>query len=343
MTIDATFWIAISFFIFFAILIYLKVPQKINNSLTDKINEIQKELEEAEKLKEEAKNLFADYENKIDKSKKETKEIIDSAKKESEKAIIEKTKKFHQIIEERKKSTEQKIVQMKENALKDIKNISVKISIEAVENLIKNSIDKNKLENLYNKSLEQAKIAKYDIEVLEHRFQTSFEQVCHRLTTIHKPGNRGIPFHLMRVDIAGNISKRFSSSGITIPRYSGACPRLNIYSAFTTPGKVKVQISEMPDGEKYFCLARAFSKRGGSFSTPESYYSIGLGCGLSEAKDMIYSENILLDAIKNAVPVGISCRTCPRTDCSQRAFPPNDRALIFDENIRGISSYVTPI
>ena len=159
MTIDATFWIAISFFIFFAILIYLKVPQKINNSLTDKINEIQQELEGAEKLKKEAKNLFADYENKIDKSKKETKEIIDSAKKESEKAIIEKTKKFHQIIEERKKSAEQKIVQMKENALKDIKNISVKISIEAVENLIKNSIDKKKLENLYTKSLEQAKIA----------------------------------------------------------------------------------------------------------------------------------------------------------------------------------------
>jgi len=159
MTIDATFWIAISFFIFFAILIYLKVPQKMNNSLSDKINEIKKELEEAEKLKEEAKNLFASYENKIDKSKKETKEIIDSAKKESEKAIIEKTKKFHQIIEERKKSTEQKIIQMKENALKDIKNISIKISIEAVENLIKNSIDKNKLENLYNKSLEQAKIA----------------------------------------------------------------------------------------------------------------------------------------------------------------------------------------
>ena len=159
MTIDATFWIAISFFIFFAILIYLKVPQKINNSLTDKINEIQKELEEAEKLKEEAKNLFADYENKIDKSKKETKEIIDSAKKESEKTIIEKTEKFHQIIEKRKKSTEQKIFQMKENALKDIKNISVKISMETVENLIKNSIDKNKLEKIYDNSLRQAKTA----------------------------------------------------------------------------------------------------------------------------------------------------------------------------------------
>ena len=159
MTIDATFWIAISFFIFFAILIYLKVPQKMNNSLSDKIDEIKKELEDAEKLNEEAKNLFAGYENKIDKSKKETKEIIDSAKKESEKAIIEKTKKFHKIIEERKKSTEQKIVQMKENALKDIKNISVKISFEVIENLIKNSIDKNKLENLYTKSLEETKIA----------------------------------------------------------------------------------------------------------------------------------------------------------------------------------------
>ena len=157
MTIDATFWIAISFFIFFAILIYLKVPQKMNNSLSDKINEIKKELEEAEKLKEEAKNLFAGYENKIDKSKKETKEIIDSAKKESEKAIIEKTKKFHQIIENKKKNAEQKIVQMKENALKDIKNISVKISMEAVEHLIKNSIDKSKLEKIYIKSLEQAK------------------------------------------------------------------------------------------------------------------------------------------------------------------------------------------
>ena len=159
MTIDATFWIAISFFIFFGVLVYLKVPQKINNFLTGKINEIQKELEEAEKLKEEAKKFLADCENKIDKSQKESKEIINAAKNESEKAIIEKTKKFHQIMEERKKSTEQKIAQLKENALKDIKNISVKISIEAVENLIKNSIDKNKLENLYIKSLEQAKIA----------------------------------------------------------------------------------------------------------------------------------------------------------------------------------------
>ena len=157
MTIDATFWIAVSFFIFFGVLIYLKVPQKINDSLTDQINEMKRELGEAEKLKIEAKNLLSNYENKIDKSKKETQEIINLAKKESEKTILEKTKKFHQIIENKKKNVEQKIVQMKENALKDAKNISVKISMEAVEHLIKNSIDKNKLEKLYIKSFEQAK------------------------------------------------------------------------------------------------------------------------------------------------------------------------------------------
>ena len=157
MIIDATFWVAISFFIFFGVLIYLKVPQKINNSLNDQIKEIKKELDEAEKLKVEAKNLLSDYENKIDKSKKITQEIINLAKKDSEKIILEKTEKFYQIIEIRKKNVKQKILQMKENALKDIKNISVKISMEAVEHLIKNSIDKSKLEKLYTKSWEQAK------------------------------------------------------------------------------------------------------------------------------------------------------------------------------------------
>ena len=157
MIIDATFWVAISFFIFFGVLIYLKVPQKMNNLLSDQIKEIKKELDEAEKLKVEAKNLLSDYENKIDKSKKEVQEIINLAKKDSEKTILERTEKFHQTMESKKKNAEQKILQMKENALKDIKNISVKVSVEAVEHLIKNSIDKNKLEKLYTNSLEQAK------------------------------------------------------------------------------------------------------------------------------------------------------------------------------------------
>ena len=157
MIIDATFWVAISFFIFFGVLIYLKVPQKINNSLNDQISEIKKELDEAEKLKVEAKNLLSDYEDKIDKSKKEVQEIINLAKKDSEKTILERTEKFHQTMESKKKNVEQKIAQMRKNALRDIKNISVKISVEAVEHLIKNSIDKNKLENFYTKSLTQTK------------------------------------------------------------------------------------------------------------------------------------------------------------------------------------------
>ena len=148
MTIDATFWVAVSFFIFVGGLIYLKIPQKINNSLINQINEIKKELDEAKKLKVEAQNLLSDYENKIDKSKKEAQKIVALAKKESEKTILEKTQQFHQLIENKKKNAEQKIIQIKEDALKDIKNISIKISIEAVEHLIKHSIDKSKLEKI---------------------------------------------------------------------------------------------------------------------------------------------------------------------------------------------------
>jgi len=157
MMIDATFWVTISFFIFVGGIIYLKVPQKVNNSLMNQINEMKRELAEAEKLKIEAKNLLSNYESKIDKSKKETQEIINLAKKDSEINILDKTQKFHLSIENKKKAAEQKIIQMKENAIKDIKNVSVKISIESVEHLIKKSIDKDKLEKIYIKSLEEAK------------------------------------------------------------------------------------------------------------------------------------------------------------------------------------------
>ena len=151
-------------FLFFGCLIYLKIPQKINDFLTDRISIMKKELDEAEKLKVESKNLLSNYESKIDKSKKEVQEIMNVAKKDSEKTVLENTKKFHQMMENKKKNVEQKIVQMKENALRDIKNISVKISIQAVEHLIKNSIDKNKLEKLYENSLKQTKISLKNIK-----------------------------------------------------------------------------------------------------------------------------------------------------------------------------------
>jgi F-type H+-transporting ATPase subunit b len=162
MTIDATFWVAISFFIFFGFLIYLKIPNKINNALANQIDEIKKEIHEAEKLKAESKNLLSDYESKVEKSKKETQEIINYAKQTSEKTVLDMTEKLHQSIENKKKSTEQKILQIKENALKDIKNTSVKISIEAVKHIIKNSFDKKKLEKLHLKNIEQTKSALKD-------------------------------------------------------------------------------------------------------------------------------------------------------------------------------------
>ena len=157
MIIDATFWVAIAFFIFFAGLIYLKVPHKINNILSDEISKIKKELNEADKLKIEAKNLLSNYETQIDKSKKEVIEIINLAKKDSENSILEKTEQFHQAMESKKKDIEQKISQMKDGAIREIKNLSINVSLRTVEHLISNSIDKSKLEKIYTNSLDQAK------------------------------------------------------------------------------------------------------------------------------------------------------------------------------------------
>lgn len=193
----------------------------------------------------------------------------------------------------------------------------------------------------YAQFLSAAESVRYDVEMLEHRFDASFEQVCHRLTTLHRPGAKGIPFHMLRVDIAGNTSKRFSASGLQIPRHGGACPRWNIYSAFMTPGRIHTQLGQWPDGASYFCIARSVRKRGGRYGVSESYYSIGLGCEAAYAHQLVYGDNLELDDPSKAVPVGISCRTCERLDCRQRAFPPIHHRLNIDENSRGLSAYVT--
>ena len=191
----------------------------------------------------------------------------------------------------------------------------------------------------YDNFLKYSKKQRYDIDMLSNRFETSFEQVCHRLTTLQKPGNKGIPFHFVRVDIAGNVSKRFSLSGLKIPRYSVACPRWNVYSAFLNPGKIKVQLSKMLDGKTFVCLARTVSKRIGDYRSPETFFSIGLGFDISHSKDCIYADN--LDE-KYSVPTGLSCRTCERENCRQRAFPPIHKNLKFNENVRGLSGYIDP-
>ena len=157
MNIDATFWVAISFLIFVGVLFYFKVPQKIYDSLDESIKKIKKEIDEAEKLKDEAKNILSEYETKISKSKQEVNLLIKKAQNESEKNIIKINEEFHNIFENRKKMAEEKIKQMKMQAIKDIKNSSVDIAIQALEKIIKNSIDKKKLDKIYISSVEEAK------------------------------------------------------------------------------------------------------------------------------------------------------------------------------------------
>ena len=187
----------------------------------------------------------------------------------------------------------------------------------------------------------ECKELKYDLELLQNTFATSFEQVAHRVTCLQDPTLPGIPFHFLRVDVAGNISKRLSLSGIEIPRYGGACPRWNVYSAFSRPGVIQAAVSKMINGEKYVCIARTVEKGVGRHGQKKSILSIGLGCKAKYAKDFVYTENIDLNDRKTEIPIGVSCRTCDRLDCSQRAFPPLHKKFDVDINSRGVSIYVT--
>ena len=159
MIIDATFWVTISFFIFLGILIYFQIPKKIKEILEQNIVKIKNQINEAEKLKEDAKNILIEHEKKISKSKNEVREMIDKANEEAEKNVIRVNKEFHNLMENRKKNAEERIRQLKNQAEKDIKNASVKIAIESVEKLFKNSIDKRKLDKIYSSSIEETKLA----------------------------------------------------------------------------------------------------------------------------------------------------------------------------------------
>ena len=186
----------------------------------------------------------------------------------------------------------------------------------------------------------ECKNLKYDLELLQNTFATSFEQVAHRVTCLQDPKLPGIPFHFLRVDVAGNISKRFSLSGIEIPRYGGACPRWNVYSAFSRPGVIQAAVSKMVNGEKYVCIARTVEKGVGRYGQKKSMLSIGLGCEAKYAREFVYTENLDLNDKKSELPIGVSCRTCDRLDCSQRAFPPLHKKFNVDINNRGVSVYV---
>ena len=159
MIIDATFWVAISFLIFLILLIYFKIPSKVKNILDQNINQIKKQVDESEKLKEEAKRQLAEYEKKIGDSKSQVNKLIKEANDQAEKNIIKSNEVFHKLIEIRKKNTEEKIKQLKNQAIKDIKNASVKIAFESIEKLLLNSLDKSKLDKIYSQSIEETKLA----------------------------------------------------------------------------------------------------------------------------------------------------------------------------------------
>ncbi|MBV1864098.1 MAG: DUF2083 domain-containing protein [Rhodobacteraceae bacterium] len=191
----------------------------------------------------------------------------------------------------------------------------------------------------YKRFLQAAQETRHDLEQLAQQFSASIEQVAHRLSTLQRPGLKGIPFFFVRVDQAGTITKRHSATSLQFARYGGACPLWNVHRAFETPGRFLRQLAQTPDGLKYFCLARDVSKSGGAFNAPTQRYAIGLGCEVRHAAALIYTDDLDLENTRAFEPIGISCRICERTHCHQRSVPPLKRALKIDHNRHGVLPY----
>ncbi|MFE6906750.1 short-chain fatty acyl-CoA regulator family protein [Streptomyces erythrochromogenes] len=173
---------------------------------------------------------------------------------------------------------------------------------------------------------------RYDIERLTNHFGLGYETVCHRLSTLQRPRLRGVPFSFVRVDRAGNMSKRQSATGFHFSRAGGTCPLWNVYEAFAAPGRIHVQVAAMPDGQRYLWTARAVTRHRGGWGEPGKTFAIGLGCEIRHASRLVYSDGLDLDNVSAATPIGMGCRLCERLDCPQRAVPPLGRALAVDEN-----------
>ncbi|GAA2324189.1 short-chain fatty acyl-CoA regulator family protein [Streptomyces caniferus] len=177
-----------------------------------------------------------------------------------------------------------------------------------------------------------AESVRYDIERLTDHFGLGYETVCHRLSTLQRPRLRGVPFSFVRVDRAGNMSKRQSATGFHFSRAGGTCPLWNVYEAFAAPGRIHVQIAAMPDGQRYLWTARAVTRHRGGWGEPGKTFAIGLGCEIRHASRLVYSDGLDLDNASAATPIGMGCRICERLDCPQRAVPPLGRPLAIDEN-----------
>jgi hypothetical protein len=184
----------------------------------------------------------------------------------------------------------------------------------------------------YGRFREAARRERHDIEQLSLIFQTSLEQVFHRLSTLQRPGARGVPFYFVRLDRAGNITKRHSATRFQFARFGGTCPMWNVHDAFSRPDAWMVQLAEMPDGLRYVCVAKGVVKSSGAYLQADRRYALGLGCETQYADQLVYADG--LDLTGPSAPIGVSCRICERTDCPQRAFPPVDRAFEVLENDR---------
>ena len=191
----------------------------------------------------------------------------------------------------------------------------------------------------YGAFLSAAQSTRHDLERLAEQFGTSLEQVAHRLSTLQRPGAKGIPFFFVRVDPAGTITKRHSATTLQFARFGGACPLWNVHGAFETPGRWLRQLAETPDGVRYFCLARDVSKPGGAWGTPTRRYAIGLGCEVKHAPALVYADHMMTDQPQAFEPIGISCRICERRACPHRSVPPLERQLRVDPNERGMLPY----
>ncbi len=184
-----------------------------------------------------------------------------------------------------------------------------------------------------------AQTTRHDLEQLSTGFGASIEQVCHRLSTLQRPGAKGIPFFFVRVDQAGTITKRHSATRLQFARFGGACPLWNVHRAFEQPGQFLRQLAETPDGVRYVSLARDVSKTGGRFGAPVRRYAIALGCEVKHAPDLVYADGMDISRAEAFEPIGISCRICERKLCHQRSVPPLERQLSVDPDKRGVLPY----
>ena len=184
---------------------------------------------------------------------------------------------------------------------------------------------------------EAAATLRHDVEALAARFGVSFEQACQRLSSLQRPGARGVPFFFLRVDPAGNVSKRFSAAGFPFARFGGSCPRWVVHGALATPGVVRVQVAELPDGATFLCFARAIIAPASGWGDPPPVHVIAMGCDIGHAAELAYADGLDLEHAK--VGIGLSCRLCDRPDCRSRAFPPLEHRLALDPMTAGRSPY----